>query len=555
MQINEMFVRVGADTTGLQRGMRDAENRIRGFGNSVGKVNLDRLRGPLTTVAAQLTGLNPALSTLSSTLLSMAAGGAVTAGAVAGITAIGFAYRKLTEDTRKAREEHEKLVEKINETTRARIAASPQGMQDTIASLRAQLDAAFARRGAAQSDLAAAQMAGPLFPVSNFLASGAARKAEQEVIDLSRELYNASKAFADSWREAQRLDGMLLSVASSADRAKEASEKFWKDFGKRVQRLEAEVMTSNWARNAMVGRVGLPLQGALPLGDLGVRPNAGLGLLPAATGGVGGGRTDNAVKDFADAVGSFRQGVKDMVSDVFGKEGIRSIGANLATQGIGFAAGKIMEQAGRMFTSAAERLAAAMRQNAQALQATAKFLADRLSASGMKDQATEIAAALQRAIDRMRVNTGGVEGLSDVIILIKELQRAGIEFETVKEIAKTLGITLEAINADTLQQLLEQLNRAGAGVDSLADATERAAEALRNVPEIWNAALGRFRATRTAAGNLLAPGATYAFSGNIVLPNVRSGSDFYREVANEATRRTARGGAPVIVDSNQRRRQ
>lgn len=99
-------------------------------------------------------------------------------------------------------------------------------------------------------------------------------------------------------------------------------------------------------------------------------------------------------------------------------------------------------------------------------------------------------------------------------------------------------------------------------VTGLGDAAAKTAEMLTNVPEIWNVQLGRFRALQAAAGGshivddrkafeTVAP-TSNTFTGDIILPNVRTGQDFFREVEVEATRRSARGGAPIISDSTLR---
>lgn len=94
------------------------------------------------------------------------------------------------------------------------------------------------------------------------------------------------------------------------------------------------------------------------------------------------------------------------------------------------------------------------------------------------------------------------------------------------------------------------------------DAVKKFSEALTNVPDIWDVNLARFDALRAAAGGShtvddrkafeTAAPTSNTFTGNIILPNVKNAQDFYREVANEATRITARGGSPIISDATLR---
>lgn len=82
--------------------------------SSLANINLSRLRLPLTTLADHMLGLNRATGALASGILSLGIGTAATVGLVAGVAAIGFAYDKLTEDSKKAREEMEKLKGEMN---------------------------------------------------------------------------------------------------------------------------------------------------------------------------------------------------------------------------------------------------------------------------------------------------------------------------------------------------------------------------------------------------------------------------------------------------------
>jgi hypothetical protein len=508
MKINEMFVRVGADTTDLQRGMRDAENRVRSFGRATSSINFDRLRGPLTTLTGQITGLSPALGTLAGTLLSMGAGGGVAVAAIGGFAAIGAAIRSMTEDTKEADKALVDTAKRLDEMARKRAVGGQLTASDDAVAIRTKLRELRDQAAPLAESVSARESMGALGQLFGTLADERARleSLNIEIATWERRLKNAERAMLDG---IPAIEGITVSI----------------------ERLKQKALTD--------------------FGGTGLNATA-----EAARAAVqGGGSTEppwlrKLTESFDAAVEDFGAGVKEMVTSVFSREGLANIGQGLAQQGIGFLAGKAIEKVGTLFTTGAEKIAAAMEQNTRAQRATAEFLSERLTGSELTDEAQAIARVLQDTINEIAVG-----GPNEILGIFAALKKAGISLETFHAVAERLGIDSKAISLETLQQFLDQINKAGAGVDSLADATERATEALNNVPEIWNAALGRFRSTRTAAGNLVPAGGGNTFTGNIVLPSVRNAQQFYDEMGREATRRTARGGAPVIIDSNQRPRQ
>lgn len=131
-----------------EEGVKRVGNAASGAGSGI-----SRLRQPLTALTYQLAGTNPQLTQLTSILGSLAFGGAVTVGVVAGITAIAAAFRLFTRDSREAaeaqreqREEFEKWLE-----TQRRAALGPGGVQNE------QLRAEEAKLAKLRRDLAIAQ--------------------------------------------------------------------------------------------------------------------------------------------------------------------------------------------------------------------------------------------------------------------------------------------------------------------------------------------------------------------------------------------------------------
>lgn len=530
MNIGEMFVRVGADTSGLQRGMNAAEARVRAFGRATESLNFNRLRGPLTTLASQLTGLSPALGTLTGTFLSMAAGGGVAVAAIGGFALIGAAIRKMGEDVREANKALEQTAKQLDELSRKRAVGGQLVAFEGLVEARTQR-----REIQNQVDERKAQIANR----SSILFAAANERVQEEIDKLNIQLATWDRRISEAERAMEGAIPSIEGITVSVERLKRAS---LSDF--------AGPGLNAFAEASRPGRTERPPEW--------VRKILALDLQPTAAGGTGGGALDNAVGKFRDAVDSFGQGVKDMVSGAFSKGGLANIGSSLASQGISFLVGKTLEKVGSLFNSASERLAAAMEQNTRALRATAEFLAKQLSSSGLTDEAETIAQVLQDVINQIAVG-----GPNKILAIFGALEKAGISLETFHKVAKQLGIDSHNISLETLQQFLDQLRKAGAGLDDVAEATNRITEALRNVPDIWSLTLARFRSVRAAGGlggigdiqldqfrsarDTLQRGGVFTFTGNIVLPNVRSGQDFYREVSAEAQRMSARGNVPPIL--------
>ncbi len=90
INIGEMFVRLSADTGQLQTGMRAAETSMKRFGTAAQQsaVNLNRLRGPLTSLATQEQARNGPRYAHVPVATQMAAASALTLGVLAGVGAI-----------------------------------------------------------------------------------------------------------------------------------------------------------------------------------------------------------------------------------------------------------------------------------------------------------------------------------------------------------------------------------------------------------------------------------------------------------------------------------
>jgi hypothetical protein len=98
-----------------------------------------KLRGPLTQIAVQASGIPGPLGRVASLLGQFSVGSALTVGVLAGIGAIGFAWEKATEKSRKAREEWEKQLDLLQKIRREQELGLPGEAGAAVRSGRARL--------------------------------------------------------------------------------------------------------------------------------------------------------------------------------------------------------------------------------------------------------------------------------------------------------------------------------------------------------------------------------------------------------------------------------
>lgn len=82
---------------------------------ATGVTGLGRINSTLASMARQAAGVHPVLGQVTNTLSTVALGAGTTTAVLAGIAAIGFAWRKLTEDERAAREETERTIAALDD--------------------------------------------------------------------------------------------------------------------------------------------------------------------------------------------------------------------------------------------------------------------------------------------------------------------------------------------------------------------------------------------------------------------------------------------------------
>lgn len=103
-----------------------------------------RLGNQFSNLAARIAHVHPIVGNLSNVLLDFAVGGAVTAGVLGGLALIAVGYDKLTESTRKAKEETNKFVKELVDQARAAREATVAGAE--LNQLRAEIELQDAKK-------------------------------------------------------------------------------------------------------------------------------------------------------------------------------------------------------------------------------------------------------------------------------------------------------------------------------------------------------------------------------------------------------------------------
>lgn len=120
MNIAELFVRVRADVTDVNRRMRDIEGALGGVDRASKSAGLStgRLGNQFANLAGRIAHVHPVVGNLASVLGNFAIGAGLTVGVLAGVAAVAVAYDKLTDSSRKAMGAGDRLAETYNKLAR-----------------------------------------------------------------------------------------------------------------------------------------------------------------------------------------------------------------------------------------------------------------------------------------------------------------------------------------------------------------------------------------------------------------------------------------------------
>lgn len=229
----------GLQTTG-QRTSQQVENVGRSMTLSAASAN--RLTAALSPLATTVTGLHPQVGRLAVVIGMLGLSAPIMAGALLGLTALTAAYRKLTDDTRKAREEQEKLTDALNKQAQARVSKSIPGQRDDLEETRALLNQALVDRRRAQLRAQAGM--------------GSAASEEEQVRLLTVRYNEQLKAVREAIQASQTIEGVSTRTADAIQ--KEAQS---------VAELNAQLMVLRIQLDAI--KRGMPTAGEITMGTMG----------------------------------------------------------------------------------------------------------------------------------------------------------------------------------------------------------------------------------------------------------------------------------------------
>lgn len=206
-------------------------------------LQLGRLRMELGTLVGRITGTNTALDRMAGAIGSMSAGDGLTIGVLAGIAAIGYAYEKLTGQTKQAREEQENATKALHEWFKEQQNGPGGKLAGNVATSQKVLDEQKARlaglKAFADAEAAAELHPGPLAisqsqePMAAVYANSVHKAADdaQKAYEDFKKIVNAGESevnrlFVDAGRKAQsqRASDLAGLVASDHATAAERTE-------------------------------------------------------------------------------------------------------------------------------------------------------------------------------------------------------------------------------------------------------------------------------------------------------------------------------------------
>lgn len=517
MNIAELFVRLSADPSGVVTGTRQASRALTGFANTTTSVNssMNKLQGGFVALAQQATGTNPAIARLGSVLAEMAVGGPVVVGVLAGLTAVVFAYRKLSENAREAREENQKLIDGLVDGAKKAVAASLPALRARQALLQAQLDEAVAARKKGDILRSAGREERQAL-VEQLSAALAQAKNETE---------KAEEAFAKMMSTTQGIDGITVSVDRLTDSVGGLVEAVGKlpsfaDIMGGAARGDAEVVdrfVDEFMARAKQRFGTDEAFGGPGRGGTGIGPQSGAGTeirrADSPLGDLLGG-----LKDFGQAMGGILAALSPW---------------KLLLDAVGRALGDFLVNV----TPIVEILAAALMPILKALFPVFKLLA--VAATYVGQVFFTIAGGILKAVGYL------VKGLGALIEKLPGVGDFGLKKAGQAMIDLGKGFFEASSELGDARDEIRKLEWKDA-LDPLTDAANETAEALRNVPSLFNANLARFRAT--GGGGLTAPTSL----GNPITPITFNGdvtvvANDPEEFVNKLRQRARRGGALGIA--------
>lgn len=538
-------------TTKVEQSGRKTSAAFASTGAAANKATpaINATRSAMAGLVTQAIGLPGPLGQVIAQFGTLALGGAATAGVLLGLAAIAKGWELITRTSREAKKAQEEATQRLRDLREERkLGVAGKGLLDVEAQQKV-VDDLLSSSGVPRLDARGGALAkwetmegglAKLKEAQSLLAEGQAAVFEkmnaatvaglERHLDIAQAGYDAQKRIRDK--------AHAEAVAAEEEHQKVRGAQLIA-FAKRAQLILATVRDTPLVP-------GIAPLGASKVGLTGLSTR----LSPSTA------EPDMAVlrqgfSSFKDSVRDFRGGVDDAIKGLFtGATDFRGLGANLASSGIGFIAGKLVDGF-RSLLGGVSDLERAIQRNTKALGATAEFIKGKVAAAGLTGFAGQAGTAVQDILNRIVVGeikpdvimrqVGGRPtpvGLDWAKLIEEQLLKAGIDPAQLQELAKIMGIDLSKLTATTLQQFLDQVSKVTDGLTEMG-------HALRGLPQWFRSRPFAFRAagvtTSAGAGASSIPGSVNHYNVNVYPPAGESGAETFDRIEREAHRRAGAG--------------
>ncbi|MGB0890168.1 MAG: hypothetical protein ACPGWS_07785, partial [Solirubrobacterales bacterium] len=232
---------------GLIGNLKDVDQAGRRAG-----LGLGRLNDAFVTVARQATGTSPVVGKLVDTIGTFAIGTAYMVPVLAGLAAIGFAWQKITEDARKAKEAQEKAIKSALEAARIRSLGAAGGAAEELANSVAAESEIQGRLVELRQQLSRAQRSGNENRVNATAeriraTTAELRRAETATQELRTQVFENTK------REQERLDALAETGNRDAKKAADDAIRIAERKARGLERLATETERRRGVSAGVVG--------------------------------------------------------------------------------------------------------------------------------------------------------------------------------------------------------------------------------------------------------------------------------------------------------------
>lgn len=255
MNIAELFVRVRADVSDVDRRLKTVEGRLAAVGSAARSTELpmNRMNGALRALATQATHTSGPMGSLLTTLGSFAVGGTVMAGALIGIAAIAKAYELMTAGSRAAKKGSDELIKSLVDQAKAAYEATVAGRDLIKLQAEFELQRAKASSGVGWRTVLGANVIDLLKGTATLDPADAAAR-DKRIADAETAVRQAGVNLAKTWEESQpkpekvkAVKDTYMDLRNEIDKVRKAAEEMGQAFWRGLidAKGEAEDLTAS----------------------------------------------------------------------------------------------------------------------------------------------------------------------------------------------------------------------------------------------------------------------------------------------------------------------